>query len=623
MNQRSWGSWWARAIALLGLVGWASALEAQQARFSPWTNPGRAGSVADRPPSTAADAADRVAAPPSTSTLPVGPAAVSPASGSAVAHPVGLLPASAVSASVPAVVPVPHAGPSPPSVPLNLASPMPTATLTQPPTADLPAERLPEPRALQAGSDSGSAKPAAGGPAAAGLTPTDAGAANSPAIPIDLSTTLQLVDAQSPTIGLAQARLRQALAQVDRASVLWLPSFAAGVTYFRHDGIDQNRRGDTFTISRSNVFLGPAVLLRVDLAQAYFEPIIRRQLATAATADTRTVRNQTQFEATSAYLDLQAAYAALAINADTLTRAEQMLERAKAADQTGLIKTKADVNRAQTEVSLRKQERFELQARVGVASARLIRVLNLQQTIDLVPTDPAVVPLTLVPKEQSLDGLVQLALANRPEVESVRALLLASQQRLRQAQLDPLLPSVQLDFRGGGFSGKGRTPASSFDGQAEGLLGVTWDVQNLGLGNVAMVRERRAELDQTYFRAQELAAQIRAEVVEAARIAAAREAALSDAQRAVLEAQTMYRKLLDTSFGMIAPRPQYDALEPLLAIQALNQARLQYLAQVIEYNRAQFRLYTALGQPPSQGLGSAVAQPLPVPVTPPVAGQSK
>jgi len=36
----------------------------------------------------------------------------------------------------------------------------------------------------------------------------------------------------------------------------------------------------------------------------------------------------------------------------------------------------------------------------------------------------------------------------------------------------------------------------------------------------------------------------------------------------------------------------------LQAIQFLNQARLNYLTNVIEFNRAQYRLYTALGNPP-------------------------
>jgi outer membrane protein TolC len=67
---------------------------------------------------------------------------------------------------------------------------------------------------------------------------------------------------------------------------------------------------------------------------------------------------------------------------------------------------------------------------------------------------------------------------------------------------------------------------------------------------------------------------------------------------------------------MVGQRGQFDALEPYLAIQALNQARVQYLGAVVEYNRAQFRLYAALGQPPTCALPDATPQPLEVPAMP-------
>ena len=40
-------------------------------------------------------------------------------------------------------------------------------------------------------------------------------------------------------------------------------------------------------------------------------------------------------------------------------------------------------------------------------------------------------------------------------------------------------------------------------------------------------------------------------------------------------------------------------IEVLQPIQALAQARADYLDAVLAYNRAQFRLYRALGQPPT------------------------
>jgi hypothetical protein len=79
-------------------------------------------------------------------------------------------------------------------------------------------------------------------------------------------------------------------------------------------------------------------------------------------------------------------------------------------------------------------------------------------------------------------------------------------------------------------------------------------------------------------RVQEVRAQVSAEVTEAARNAAARFDAVA-AQEGVRQALEIYRKFRDTSFGIPGPkvRLQYDVLEPITAVQALNQARVTYL----------------------------------------------
>src|SRR5262249_17291498 len=86
-------------------------------------------------------------------------------------------------------------------------------------------------------------------------------------------------------------------------------------------------------------------------------------------------------------------------------------------------------------------------------------------------------------------------------------------------------------------------------------------------------------------------------------------------QEAIRQAAEMWRRLEKASFGM-ADRKQYDPLEPLLAEQALAQARLRYLADVIEFNKAQFRLYWAMGQPPGGAGPAANALPVDGPVVP-------
>lgn len=86
---------------------------------------------------------------------------------------------------------------------------------------------------------------------------------------------------------------------------------------------------------------------------------LRSQARTRSAGRTSGTTGSTR-TAAAAYLDLLREYGALGINADTLARAEQMLERAGVADKAGLSKTAGDINRARTEVELRRQERITL-----------------------------------------------------------------------------------------------------------------------------------------------------------------------------------------------------------------------------------------------------------------------
>src|SRR5438132_8264852 len=50
-------------------------------------------------------------------------------------------------------------------------------------------------------------------------------------LPIDLPTVIRLVDGNSPAVGFAQARVREAQARLDRAELQWLPNFSLGTAY--------------------------------------------------------------------------------------------------------------------------------------------------------------------------------------------------------------------------------------------------------------------------------------------------------------------------------------------------------------------------------------------------------
>src|SRR5262249_20718172 len=143
-----------------------------------------------------------------------------------------------------------------------------------------------------------------------------------------------------------------------------------------------------------------------------------------------------------------------------------------------------------------------------------------------------------------------------------------------------------------------------------------WEFKNAGLGNLYEARERRAEYSVTQLRLVETQARVGAEVVGAAKIVRSRERTLQSAQVAVVNAEELWRKMRELAFGIAGRLGEFAPLQPLLAVGALREARLQSLAEVIEYNRSQFRLYWAMGQPPECALPAAKALPLTTAVLP-------
>jgi outer membrane protein TolC len=122
-------------------------------------------------------------------------------------------------------------------------------------------------------------------------------------------------------------------------------------------------------------------------------------------------------------------------------------------------------------------------------------------------------------------------------------------------------------------------------------------VRNLGFGNRADVREKRAQLDQAQYQLLDSQAKASAEIVEAAALAVYKAETLELAQQAVKEATELYRINKDGTSNLVDTKNLFDALRPLQAIQLLHNARQQYLTAVVDYNRSQYRLFTLLGNP--------------------------
>ena len=196
------------------------------------------------------------------------------------------------------------------------------------------------------------------------------------------------------------------------------------------------------------------------------------------------------------------------------------------------------------------------------------------------------------------DDLVAQAIHNRPDLAANCELVAAALETARRQKYAPLIPKLGVTNQVGNFGGGLGDDLRNFE--ARNVLGFQLflgGVKNLVFGNRADVAERYALLHQAQYTAVEAQARAAAEIVEAAQIAASKQEYLDHAEQVVKEATELYRINKEGTFNVVDAKNLFDALRPLHAIQALNQARQNYLAAIVDFNCAQYRLFTYVGNP--------------------------
>ncbi len=458
--------------------------------------------------------------------------------------------------------------------------------------------------------------------------------------PIDLANVLRLAGARSPDIAIARQRVFQAVADLGQARALWLPSLFIGPTYTRADGQVETITGQVQNINRSALFLGTTAALAngfpgpapgtgypqlnglsstLRISDAIMEPMAAKRVAAANQAAIQTTANDTLLGVSEAYFNLQQAAGSLAIAREAAGNAEALASITAAYAQTG-SGLEADHRRALAEFRRRRREIQGTAGQLKVASALLIRPLVLDPNFVVAPVEPAESIVRLVPDDAPVDDLIAIGLQHRPELAQAQATVSATLVRLRQAKLRPLVPSVALTYAGGGFGGGPNSFFGNFGGRGEMAASLFWDIRNLGFTDLAICHRRKAENQAASLDVVRVQAQVASDVVGNYEARAAASAQMDEASQTVIEAVDSLRlnftNIRQGSHLTGATRP----IEVLQPIQALAQARLEYLESVLLYNRSQFRLFRALGNAPNLSSASCppanpALLPLPAPNT--------
>jgi outer membrane protein TolC len=172
----------------------------------------------------------------------------------------------------------------------------------------------------------------------------------------------------------------------------------------------------------------------------------------------------------------------------------------------------------------------------------------------------------------------------------------------------------------GGFAADTGSNLGPFQVRSDWDLQALWELRNLGFGNLALIRERRANLDLARDRAFRFRDFVAKEVTQTwAEMTAADERvglAEQELRQALRSADENYQGLGEVkraggNIVVLIIRP----LEVVAALQALMSAYFNYFGTVADYNRAQFRLYRALGNPAQElaGRDGVCGPPLTVP----------
>ncbi|MEM9185982.1 MAG: TolC family protein [Planctomycetota bacterium] len=156
------------------------------------------------------------------------------------------------------------------------------------------------------------------------------------------------------------------------------------------------------------------------------------------------------------------------------------------------------------------------------------------------------------------------------------------------------MPSLHLGASGGVFGGGPGSELPNADGRGDVDLLAVWELQNLGVGHVASLRQRRSQLHQTELEMLAMRDRVAAEVATAAADVASYREQVELARGAVSLAKEAHR--------LIAERVRQREGRPtdlLASINTLGKALDGYTHTAAEHNRSQYRLLRAIGTAPT------------------------
>ncbi len=404
---------------------------------------------------------------------------------------------------------------------------------------------------------------------------------------IDLPNALRLVGDRSVDVRYAEAKLDEARQGVYEAAFSFLPDLFPGMEVRAHRDLLQNTTGQFQDVTKQSEFGGLGATIEWNTGNAVFRGLAAARRADAAAAATVTAAAQSGLDVTAAWYDLVRARSLVRIADRALDAAEELRRVEKAREERG-AGIHAEVLQADAEVAQKHFQRSQAELQVASASARLAALLELTPNVELVPTDDSPLPVQLVPDDLSMDQLLGKAENARPELRESAALIEASSREREGRIYGPLVPQLDAGMLTGVLGPTyGQSKATN-----DYAVGLGWKIGPGGLFDIPAINAASARVRQARLRDESLRVEIARQVVDARAHVTASERELVSAREGVSaarEAMRLTNERFTKGVGIL--------LEVLDAQRTLTTAETNEVEAIVHFDRAQFSLLRAIGQP--------------------------
>jgi hypothetical protein len=436
--------------------------------------------------------------------------------------------------------------------------------------------------------------------AAPALHPAAAPAAPAKALPVGLDTVFRLAQDQNAQVLLAREKVNGACAEVDAATLGWLPHLYVGPAWYRHEGGIQNEDGTLTHSSTGAIFGGMELDGTLDLRQYAFEKVKAQRDVWQQKGELSRITTDTLRQASETYIDLLQARSEEALALAQIAREEDLLRFLKGLNDPGY---QAELDTIASDLAGYRQLAQRMRQLQQGASARLVYLLNLDPCTQLVPVDDRLTAFELIDATPAPCELVSRALAAGPGVRELEGLIGLIQNSMAQAQgPSRFLPIFEVRMAEGAF-GAGPGDDMRWDNRWDLGLQARWDLSGLATGK-SQQRLAESKLQQAHLSLVDLRGKLAAGVQESREAVLSGRSQIPLAEERVKHSADAYRRHNDVRREPEDKRAIVREL--LLNVRSLREAEHDYLDTLNAYDKAQLRLLLLLGPtaPPPAGVAA-------------------